>query len=99
LRFVTQSIKITACRKPVVSRVSLWALNHAGFHIKQTIRQFLENSGAPVKDLGTWSEESLDHPDYGKGAGKSVADRKDDYGIAVRGRWPRDPRCQPRPGA
>ena len=52
-----------------------------------------------AEDLGAWSEESVDHPDYGKGLGKSVGDRKDDYGIAVRGRWPRDPRCQPRPGA
>jgi len=39
--------------------------DHAGFHIKEIIREFLENSGYPVNDLGTWSEESVDYPDYG----------------------------------
>jgi hypothetical protein len=38
-------------------------------HIKETIRQSFENSGGPVKDLGTWSEEAMDHPDYGTAAG------------------------------
>jgi len=68
-------------RKP---RIALGS-DHAGFHIKETIRQFLENSGYPVDDLGTWSEESVDYPDYGKAVGESVADRKDDYGIALCG--------------
>ena len=68
-------------RKP---RIALGS-DHAGFHIKETIRQFLENLGYPVDDLGTWSEESVDYPDYGKAVGESVAARKDDYGLAVCG--------------
>ena len=68
-------------RKP---RIALGS-DHAGFHIKEIIRQFLENLGYPVDDLGTWSEESVDYPDYGKAVGESVAARKDDYGIAVCG--------------
>ena len=59
--------------------------DHAGFPIKETIRQFLENSGYPVDDLGTWSEESVDYPDYGKAVGDSVATHEDLYGIAVCG--------------
>ena len=59
--------------------------DHAGFPIKETIRQFLQNAGYPVEDLGTWSEESVDYPDYGKAVGESVADKKNDYGIAVCG--------------
>ena len=53
-------------RKP---RIALGS-DHAGFHIKETIRQFLYNSGGPVIDPGTWSEESLDYPDYGKAVGE-----------------------------
>ena len=53
-------------RKP---RIALGS-DHAGFHIKETIRQFLENLGYPVDDLGTWSEESVDYPDYGKAVGE-----------------------------
>ena len=37
--------------------------DHAGFHIKETIRQFLDNSGGPVNDPGTWPEEAVDSPD------------------------------------
>jgi len=59
--------------------------DHAGYPIKETIRQFLENSGYPVDDLGTWSEESVDYPDYGKAVGERVASHQDVYGIAVCG--------------
>jgi len=45
-------------------RVALGA-DHAGFPIKQCIRAFLQNAGYLVDDLGTWSEESVDSPDYG----------------------------------
>jgi ribose 5-phosphate isomerase B len=59
--------------------------DHAGFPIKETIRQFLENAGYLVDDLGTWSEESVDYPNYGKAVGEEVAAHHDKYGIAVCG--------------
>jgi ribose 5-phosphate isomerase B len=65
-------------------RVALGA-DHAGFHIKETVRQFLENAGYPLVDLGTWSEESVDYPDYGKAVGDRVATDQADFGIAVCG--------------
>ena len=55
-------------RKP---RIALGS-DHAGFHRKETIRQFLDNSGGPVNDPRTWSEESVDYPDYGKAVGESA---------------------------
>ena len=70
-----------SARKP---RIALGA-DHAGFPIKETIRQFLENSGYPLEDLGTWSEESVDYPDYGKTVGERVANQQADYGIAICG--------------
>ena len=65
-------------------RVAL-AADYAGFPIKETIRQFLQNAGYLVGDLGTWSEESVDYPDYGRAVGESVAAHKDVFGIAVCG--------------
>jgi ribose 5-phosphate isomerase B len=65
-------------------RVALGA-DHAGFAIKETIRQFLQNAGYLVDDLVTWSEESVDYPDYGKAVGECVAWHKDVFGIAVCG--------------
>jgi ribose 5-phosphate isomerase B len=65
-------------------RVAL-AAGHAGFPIKETIRQFLQNAGYLVGDLGTWSEESVDYPDYGRAVGECVTAHKDVFGIAVCG--------------
>jgi len=65
-------------------RIALGA-DHAGYHVKEAIRQFLENAGYPVDDLGTWSEESVDYPDYGKAVADRVASHQDVYGIAVCG--------------
>jgi ribose 5-phosphate isomerase B len=59
--------------------------DHAGFPVKETIRQFLENFGYPVDDLGTWSEESVDYSDYGKAVGDRVASHQDLFGIVVCG--------------
>ena len=55
-------------RKP---RIALGS-DHAGFHIKETIRQLLDNSGGTVNDPGTCFEESMDSPDYGKAVGESA---------------------------
>jgi len=65
-------------------RIALGA-DHAGYHVKEAIRQFLENAGYPVDDLGTWSEESVDYPDYGKTVADRVASHQDVYGIAMCG--------------
>ena len=65
-------------------RIALGA-DHAGFHVKEAIRQFLENAGYPVDDLGTWSEESVDYPDYGKAVANRVAAHEDVYAIGVCG--------------
>jgi ribose 5-phosphate isomerase B len=65
-------------------RIAL-AADHAGYHIKETIREFLETAGYPVDDLGTWSEESVDYPDYGKAVGDHIASHHDVFGIAVCG--------------
>ena len=65
-------------------RVALGA-DHAGFPIEETIRQFLQNAGYLVDDLGTWSEESVDYRDYGRAVGECVAAHKDVFGIAVCG--------------
>ena len=65
-------------------RIALGA-DHAGYHVKEAIRQFLENAGYPVDDLGTWSEESVDYPDYGKAVADRVAAHQDVFGIALCG--------------
>ena len=63
-------------------RIAIGA-DHAGYPVKESIKKYLESAGYAVDDEGTWSEESVDYPDYGKAVGKRVAAKQDDYGIVV----------------
>lgn len=38
--------------------------DHAGFEIKEYVKQLLEEKGLPYKDFGTYSTESCDYPDF-----------------------------------
>jgi ribose 5-phosphate isomerase B len=59
--------------------------DHAGFPVKEAIREYLASAGYPVDDQGTSSEDSVDYPDFGKAVGERVAARQDDLGIVVCG--------------
>lgn len=59
--------------------------DHAGYHAKEIVRKYLEVSGYTVDDLGTWSDESVDYPDYAKAVAERVAAKQDDLGILVCG--------------
>ena len=41
------------------------ACDHAGFPLKQFVLEYLEKKGYPVKDYGTYSDASVDFPDFG----------------------------------
>jgi len=59
--------------------------DHAGFPVKEIIREYLVAAGYAVDDQGTSSEKSVDYPDYGKAVGEHVASKQADLGIAVCG--------------
>ena len=65
-------------------RIALGA-DHAGFHAKETIKKFLEQSGYSVDDVGTWSEESVDYPDYARAVAERVLSGQDTFGIVACG--------------
>ncbi len=59
--------------------------DHAGFELKEKIRQHLVDKGIQVDDRGTHSTESVDYPDFALAVGEQVAAKKADYGILVCG--------------
>jgi len=65
-------------------RITLGA-DHAGLHIKEAIKGYLESAGYTVTDVGTWSEESVDYPDYAKKVADAVARGDADLGILTCG--------------
>jgi ribose 5-phosphate isomerase B len=59
--------------------------DHAGYHVKEAVKQYLEASGYPVDDVGTWSEESVDYPDYAKKVADRVVAGQDNFGVLACG--------------
>ena len=47
--------------------------DHSAVELKEIIKEFLEEKGYEVLDLGTNSTESCDYPVYGEKVGKAVA--------------------------
>lgn len=59
------------------------ASDHAGYALKQKIRQFLEEQGAQVTDYGCYSTESCDYPDYAHPMATAIEEGKADMGVAI----------------
>jgi len=59
--------------------------DHGGFHLKTQIAEFLKRLGHEVRDLGTYSEEPVDYPDYARVVSNELLLRKADRGILICG--------------
>ena len=59
--------------------------DHAGFHYKLMVKDFLQKEGHILTDLGTNNEESCDYPDFAIAVGKSVSAKESERGILVCG--------------
>lgn len=58
------------------------ATDHAGFEMKETIKQFLEEKGHEVKDLGAFSyDEGDDYPDHVSKVGNAVSEDSESFGF------------------
>ena len=59
--------------------------DHAGYQLKDQIKQHLEQQGVSVCDEGTSSAESVDYPDYARSVAHDVSQQRADLGILVCG--------------
>jgi ribose 5-phosphate isomerase B len=59
------------------------AADHAGFALKEQLRQKLAVEGHEVVDFGTGSTESCDYPDFAQPVARDVAQGRYDRGILV----------------
>ena len=48
------------------------ACDHAGYPLKKFVLQYLEEKGYPYKDYGTWSDASVDYPDFGHALAEGI---------------------------
>lgn len=59
--------------------------DHAGFAYKQKIREYLAEQGYQVLDLGTYSEEPVDYPQWIRPVAEAVAKGECERGIVLGG--------------
>ena len=61
------------------------ASDHAGYQLKEKVKDYLTKKNVPIIDLGPQSETSVDYPDYAKKFSKRIILKKSDAGILVCG--------------
>ncbi len=59
--------------------------DQGGFELKQAIMKHLKERNLEFKDYGSYSEESVDYPEYGRKVAEAVADGTCDRGILICG--------------
>ncbi len=61
------------------------ASDHAGFNLKEDIKNYLIDNNFSVFDLGPYTAQSVDYPDYAKKLANRIKSKKSDMGILVCG--------------
>ena len=61
------------------------ASDHAGFNLKEDIKNHLVNKKVSIFDIGPYTNKSVDYPDYAKKLGNRIKLKKSDVGILVCG--------------
>ena len=59
--------------------------DHGGFPLMKEVIAYLDANNIPYKNYGTFSEESVDYPVYGKLVAHAVADGECEKGILICG--------------
>ena len=70
--------------KPLFKKVCI-ASDHAGYKLKETIKNFLVFKNVSIIDLGPNSNGSVDYPDFAKKVSNRVKSKRSDVGILVCG--------------
>ncbi|NOY95954.1 MAG: ribose 5-phosphate isomerase B [Chlorobi bacterium] len=61
------------------------ASDHAGFAKKQVIKEYFENKGIKYKDLGCYTAERCDYPDFGHLVAEAISNGEYEKGITLCG--------------
>ncbi len=67
------------------SRAIIVGCDHAAYPLKEKVKAFLAEKGYAVEDVGTYSETSVDYPDYGIQVASQVSIGKYRRGILLCG--------------
>jgi len=57
--------------------------DHGGYKLKEEVKRYLDEKGIECKDVGTYSQESVNYPEYAAKVAEEVAAKKADMGIVI----------------
>jgi ribose 5-phosphate isomerase B len=60
-------------------------VDHAGIEIKEFVKELFENRGHDIEDLGLFSKQRVDYPDFAKKVCQAVLKNKNSRGILICG--------------
>lgn len=69
--------------KPINELRIVLASDHAGYNLKQTIINYLQQQGADTIDVGCYSTDSCDYPDFAHPLAQKIENGEADYGITI----------------
>lgn len=61
------------------------ASDHAGFSLKETLREFLESENYGIIDVGTYGEMPVDYPDFAEKIGAVILKNEAQRGVLICG--------------
>lgn len=65
-------------------RIAL-ASDHAGYEMKNKLKEYLESEGYEIHDFGSYTSESADYPDFGHPLAEAVEKEEFKFGISLCG--------------
>lgn len=71
--------------KPLNEIKLAFGSDHAGFELKEDLREYIKGKVSSVEDFGTYSLESTDYPDYGHAVAMAVESGSADFGVIICG--------------
>ena len=67
------------------TRIIVLGADHAGYKIKEFLKEILSTLGYEVEDVGTFDETSVDYPEYAEKVALKVSSNKQKLGILACG--------------
>lgn len=61
------------------------ASDHRGFDLKELIKKEYKRENVELVDYGTYSEDTIDYPDYAFKLAEDIRDKKVDFGLTICG--------------
>jgi ribose 5-phosphate isomerase B len=61
------------------------ATDHAGYNVKDFVKEVVESLGHEIIDLGPFSSDRVDYPDFAKKCANRVVEDKGSFGILICG--------------